>query len=1113
MLAHHHGVEGQKLFDLFEERRLIRERQASELVSMNQFADEMKVQSKRAHYQKKALTFAARSYSQLNVTKAAYNDLLAKYAKRYQYYEATHQDTQLILNITKVVHRYELLNITNRIYEEEANINITTPIDPNYFEKLNGTTFTTLSTTYFSRGPFSERARLVTGEGFGIFMTGHGTLYSFGTKSYALGRTKKDRSVLPVDFKLPENEEIWQIVAGDSHVLLLTNLKLYAWGSNTWGQLGDGTTTTRQLPMEILTHSESIVFIAAGTENSFYINTAGELFAWGRNNEYQLGLGTDRTIAPSSIKLPTLVSFAGSPAVTHVCAGLTHVVVRFINGSFSYWGKDFPIAGPYYSPVYQYFARPVDLGVSPNDYPTKNHLDFVCGDRSTLFLTSLGTVFGFGEGANGRLGITGSASKSVLTQITTTNLGTSRKIVKLFHKKQSAFAVCDDGTVWAWGSNYHCQLGTGRYDYYRWWSGYWCYDVPIPRLITAFPKAKNPYYYEFALMSSSSAMIYADGNKLYYAGAGKSEDNRLGARIVPRYAFKNIQQVKMQFWSPLQRNYPFFTTVDNQTVYFREDHYMGTSKNNLNIVSVLGVGVTSQTAPNQGITTMGRDEKRKMFAYSFFNTHILTINTTVFFFGGMINHTMSNKIYSTDSVYGAWTLHNRTLPYPVASGMYALVEDYFYIFGGMTTDNIGNLIPLNKIIRAPLRDILSWEVTKMTLPSPIYAGHTEIIGDYIYIFGGRRFDQEPNADILRSPLVNMTWSNTYMILPYPIVDGPVLYDSKNIYMFGGYYATNEKYYPNIVKAKLDNPMYWEDSMTKIPSVGSRYYSIGCGSVFLLGMQMNRTDTTVNVLSTNSNQFCSSHGNCVRGSCLCHSQWTGLNCSIPICFGIPQWEPGVCSGRGACVGPDTCNCTQASLWGGPNCNIHKCDGVLSTNALSVCNNGNGTCISPNTCDCNAGYRGTRCEIAICYGVSGDDYSVCSGNGACVKPDTCICGAGYVGSNCETYFMPTIRIKATIDGSDTIIIKGGVLTWQHGAYGAPTAITIDGVAFTYTSSKNLGFNTDGISRVSVTKTAPTNRAGTVSITQMPTAQNGWQTKVYVDDTAGGAGAYDFTITING
>ena len=111
-----HDTEGQKLFDLFEERRLIRERQAKELVDMSNFVKEMTVQAKRANYQKKALAFASRSYSQMNVTKAAYNDLLAKYAKRYQYYQATLQDAQLILNITKVVHEYELLNVTNRIY-------------------------------------------------------------------------------------------------------------------------------------------------------------------------------------------------------------------------------------------------------------------------------------------------------------------------------------------------------------------------------------------------------------------------------------------------------------------------------------------------------------------------------------------------------------------------------------------------------------------------------------------------------------------------------------------------------------------------------------------------------------------------------------------------------------------------------------------------------------------------------------------------------------------------------------------------------------------------------------------------------------------------------------
>jgi alpha-tubulin suppressor-like RCC1 family protein len=77
--------------------------------------------------------------------------------------------------------------------------------------------------------------------------------------------------------------------AGKAHSLAIkTNGTLYAWGYNSHGQLGDGTTTQRTAPILIGSGFAS----AAGDDHSVAIKTNGDLYAWGDDSSGQLGDGT-----------------------------------------------------------------------------------------------------------------------------------------------------------------------------------------------------------------------------------------------------------------------------------------------------------------------------------------------------------------------------------------------------------------------------------------------------------------------------------------------------------------------------------------------------------------------------------------------------------------------------------------------------------------------------------------------------------------------------------------------------------------------------------------------------------------------------------------------------
>jgi alpha-tubulin suppressor-like RCC1 family protein len=83
----------------------------------------------------------------------------------------------------------------------------------------------------------------------------------------------------------------WKMVAGgNAHTIAVkTDGTIYAWGLNTFGQLGDDTAASKSSP--VLIGGPAIWHIvAAGPEHSMGITQNGQLYAWGRNgNVGQLG--------------------------------------------------------------------------------------------------------------------------------------------------------------------------------------------------------------------------------------------------------------------------------------------------------------------------------------------------------------------------------------------------------------------------------------------------------------------------------------------------------------------------------------------------------------------------------------------------------------------------------------------------------------------------------------------------------------------------------------------------------------------------------------------------------------------------------------------------------
>lgn len=91
-------------------------------------------------------------------------------------------------------------------------------------------------------------------------------------------------------------ENIVAISVGQMHVYaLLSTGEVVAWGNNDYGQLGDGTTKSKNTPvyvkLDASTRLSNIIMIAAGGNHGYALTKEGYVYAWGDNQANQLGCG------------------------------------------------------------------------------------------------------------------------------------------------------------------------------------------------------------------------------------------------------------------------------------------------------------------------------------------------------------------------------------------------------------------------------------------------------------------------------------------------------------------------------------------------------------------------------------------------------------------------------------------------------------------------------------------------------------------------------------------------------------------------------------------------------------------------------------------------------
>jgi alpha-tubulin suppressor-like RCC1 family protein len=185
------------------------------------------------------------------------------------------------------------------------------------------------------------------------FIQSNGALYCWSAGGGAVGWTEGTASDVPVP--VSPTESFRDVSAGPSHACAVTQGKLIrCWGSNAYGQLGDGTLTTRDQPVTVLDIDDALD-VRVGSYHTCALRESGNAFCWGWGGNGILGNGSAET-STSPVKVVGLENlFQISVGNEHSCAldrlGQVHCWgrgnnFRLGNGSSSHHFKPAPVGLP-----------------------------------------------------------------------------------------------------------------------------------------------------------------------------------------------------------------------------------------------------------------------------------------------------------------------------------------------------------------------------------------------------------------------------------------------------------------------------------------------------------------------------------------------------------------------------------------------------------------------------------------------------------------------------------------------------------------------------------------------------------------------------------------------
>jgi alpha-tubulin suppressor-like RCC1 family protein len=277
-----------------------------------------------------------------------------------------------------------------------------------------------------------------------LALLSNGSVVGWGSNNHGqlgLGTTTTKENVPRLITALENLNVVELSVHGWCSLALLANGSCMTWGSNDNGELGNGSAaggTWRTIP-GIVPGLTNVAHVSPGTGPFHVLLDNGSCMGWGYNNNGCVGCGTSGTVY-----VPTMVLYLAN--VVSISSGTDFSAALLGNGSAYTWGNN------YYG---QLGDGTIQSKYSPKRIPSLDGIASINpGTEYCVALLENGTCYGWGHNYQGVLGIGNTADYRYPVKITAVDGFTS-----LFAGRESNIAIQHKAKFYCWGSNGYGALG------------------------------------------------------------------------------------------------------------------------------------------------------------------------------------------------------------------------------------------------------------------------------------------------------------------------------------------------------------------------------------------------------------------------------------------------------------------------------------------------------------------------------------------------------------------------------------------------------------------------------------------------------------------------------
>ena len=235
----------------------------------------------------------------------------------------------------------------------------------------------------------------------------------------------------------------------NSAIMTKTDGTLWAWGSNSYGNLAQNDRTQYSSPAQIPGTTWSLAIGSTRDGMGAGIKTDGTLWTWGRNGKGSLG-HNDLTQRSSPVQVP---GTTWSTAINTFSISYESVSAIKTDGTLWSWGSG------WYGGLGVLGHADGDRRSSPVQVGSDTTWSkVICGNWNVRLATKTdGTLWAWGRNTTGQLGQNNTTDYSSPVQIP----GTSWSSI-ISASGNAAAAMKTDGTAWVWGNNIYGKLGQNQ---------------------------------------------------------------------------------------------------------------------------------------------------------------------------------------------------------------------------------------------------------------------------------------------------------------------------------------------------------------------------------------------------------------------------------------------------------------------------------------------------------------------------------------------------------------------------------------------------------------------------------------------------------------------------